>query len=70
MSTISRSVKQWCSTDFCLLFSRSLQFLKKSLAIALYRRFYRNSSTGKAENSSAEGKPRIFVEFGAPDEIL
>jgi len=28
------------------------------------------SSTGKAENSYAEGKPRILVEFGAPDEIL
>ena len=55
--------------DFCLFFLRSLHFLKKFPPIALYRRFYRKSSTGNAENSSAEGKPEVFVKIQAWNEV-
>ena len=49
-------------------FSRSLQFLKKFTPVALYRRFYRKSSTRIAENSPAERKLGSFGNFQAQNE--
>jgi len=70
--TTSKAANQSSSTSFLPIFLKPPAYWalqEHNFILEEPEDFYRKVSPGKAENSSAKGKPGIFIEIQAQNEI-